>query len=102
MKHYLLRRKLLFSLAILLTLLSDLIISGETIVRQKLIDSIITLDAYRITFYIILVVAFALFSGLAYVISSVFQDLFSAKLTDDMRRNVFAGVIRKSRKDFMI
>lgn len=100
MKHYLLRRKLLFSLAILLTLLSDLIIAGETIVRQNLIDSIITLDAYRIKFYIILVVAFALFSGLAYVISSVFQDLFSAKLTDDMRRNVFAGVIRKSRKDF--
>lgn len=101
MKHNLLKRKGLFSLTILLTLLSDLIIAGETIVRQKLIDSVLELDANRIKSYIILVIGYALFSGLVYVTSSVCQDLFSAKLTDDMRRSVFAGVIRKSRKDFI-
>lgn len=101
MSRYLKKRKGLFLLTLLLVVASDFIIAGESVVKQKLIDAALALDAGSIKRWILLVIGYALFSGAVYVLSNVCQSFFSAKLTDDMRCSVFKGVIKRSRKDFL-
>lgn len=100
MKGYLRRRKGLFALTLMLTVVSDLILVGATVLEQRLIDAVMLLNSAEILRYIPLVILYALFSGAVYVMSSVSQELFSAKVTDDMRCAVFSGILKRNRRDF--
>lgn len=100
MKRHLTKRRGLLILTLLLTILSDIILSGGTVLNQILIDAVLALDAAELSVLIPTLLLYALLEGLVYVASSVSQSLFSAKLTDDMRRAVFSGVLRRRRKDF--
>lgn len=100
MKRYLSKRKGLFYFTLVLILASDLIIAGSTVLKQILVDAVLALDTKRVIKYIPLVVGYALFSGVIYVISNVYQHLFSAKITDDMRKTVFSGILKRKHKDF--
>lgn len=100
MKRYFTKRKWLFLLTLLFIVASDIMIIGQTVVDQKLIDSVLALEAHKVKMYILIDIGFALVSGAAYVLSKVCQDLFSAKMTDDIRKTVFPGILRRSRKDF--
>ncbi len=100
MKRYFIKRKWLFLLTLLLIVVSDMMIVGQTVVDQKLIDSVLALDTHMVKIYMPLNIGFALVSGMVYVVSKVCQDLFSAQLTDDIRKTVFPGILRRSRKDF--
>lgn len=100
MKRYFIKRKWLFLLTLLCIVASDIMIIGQTVVDQKLIDAVLALEAHLVKLYIPLDIGFALVSGGIYVLSKICQDLFSAKMTDDIRKTVFPGILRRSRRDF--
>lgn len=100
MKRYLKKRAGFFVLTLALIITSDCIITGSALIEQMLVDAVLKLDAAGITRYIPIVIGYAAFSGCVYVVSNICQDLFSSKLKDDMRKSVFFGIMKRSRKDF--
>lgn len=100
MKRYFSKRKWLFLLTLLLIVASDLMSIGQTVLEQRLIDAVLALEANQVKIYILLDIGFALVSGGVYVLSKVCQNLFSAKMIDDIRKTVFPGILQRSRTDF--
>ncbi len=100
MKRYLDKRKGLFCFTLALILASDLTVAGSTVLKQILVDAVLALDTNGVIKYIPLVIGYALLSGVIYVISNLFQHIFSANVADDMRKTAFSGILRRNLKDF--
>lgn len=101
MIRYFKKRKGQFLLTLILIIVSDIIIAGGTVLKQKLIDAVTILDLQAVKVLIPLTVGYAVFSGGVYVLSNICQSCFSAKIMDDMRCFVFSGIISRKRKDFL-
>lgn len=100
MKRYIMRRKWLFLVALGTILCWNVISARSTILQQKMIDSVLALNAENIPRLMLGVIAINALSGLFYVASQLLQNAFKVTITDDMRKSIFAGVMKRSRKDF--
>ena len=100
MKRYLLRRKWQCLLTLAAIVLFNLINAERAILDQKLIDSVLALDSDSIPLTMLLVIGLSILSGAAYVASQLLQNSLSVTIADDMRKNIFSGVTKRSRKDF--
>lgn len=101
MIRYFQRRKFQFFLTLFLIAASDIIMVGDSVLIQRLIDGVTGLDIQAVKLYVPLTIGYAFFAGGAYILSNTFQSCFSAKVMDDMRCAVFSGIINRSRKDFL-
>lgn len=100
MKRYILSRKWRCLLTLAAIVLFNLINAERTILDQKLIDAVLALDSDSIPFTMLLVIASSVLSGSAYVASQLLQNSLSVTIMDDMRKSIFAGITKRSRKDF--
>jgi len=100
MKRYIMRRKWLFLLALGTILCWNLISARSTILQQKMIDAVLALDAPNIPQLMLCVLLIHVLSGSVYVASQLLQNAFQVTVTDDMRKSIFSGVMKRSRKDF--
>ncbi len=100
MKRYIMRRKWLFLLALGTILCWNLINARSSILGQELIDAVLALDADNIPPLMICVLLIHVLSGAVYVASELLQNAFKVTVTDDIRKNIFSGVMKRSRKDF--
>ena len=100
MKRYILRRKWLFLLTLGVIALWNLIGANITIAEQRMIDAVLALDTENIPRLMLGVIAINALSGLFYVASQLLQNAFQVTVTDDMRKSIFSGVMKRSRKDF--
>lgn len=100
MKRYIMRRKWRCLLTLAAVVLFNLINAERTILDQKLIDSVLALDSENIPLTMLLVIALSILSGSAYVASQLLQNSLSVTIVDDMRKSIFLGITKRSRKDF--
>ena len=100
MKRYIMRRKWLFLLTLGVIALWNLIGANITIAEQRMVDAVLALDGENIPRLMLGVIAINSLSGLFYVASQLLKNAFQVTITDDMRKSVFAGVMKRSRKDF--
>lgn len=100
MKRYILRRKWRCLLTMAAVVLFNLINAERTILDQKLIDAVLALDSDGIPLTMLLVITLSILSGSAYVLSQLLQNSLSVTIVDDMRKSIFAGITKRSRKDF--
>lgn len=100
MKRYIMRRKWLFLLALGTILCWNLTNARSSILGQELIDAVLALDTDNIPQLMIGVLLIHVLSGAVYVASQLLQNAFKVTLTDDMRKSIFSGVMKRSRKDF--
>ncbi|MGN0629474.1 MAG: ABC transporter ATP-binding protein [Oscillospiraceae bacterium] len=100
MKRYLTRRAGLFALVFLITVISDLLIVGGSVLSQMLIDSVMSTDYAAALRLIGANIAYEFLAASAYIVSVVGQGAFSTLIADDMRRKVFSGIMKRSRSDF--
>ncbi len=100
MKTYIFRRKWLFLLTLAITVLWNCVNMFRTVLDQKLIDAVLEVDRTDITKIAIAVVVSAVISGLIYIACQLTNNRFTITVMDDMRKAIFAGVMRRSRKDF--
>ena len=100
MRRYILRRKWLCLLTLAAVLLFNLINAERTILDQKLIDAVLALDSDNIPRMMLLVIGLSVLSGSAYVASQLLQNSLSVTIVDDMRKSIFSGITKRSRKDF--
>ena len=100
MKRYLNRRAGLFTLVFLITVISDLLIIGDSVLSQMLIDSVMSTDYSAALRLIGANIVYGFLAATAYIASVVGQGAFSTLIADDMRRKVFSGIMKRSRTDF--
>ena len=100
MKKYLLRRKWLCLLTLVAVVLFNLINVQRTILDQKLIDAVLALESDNILSMMLLVIGMSAFSGASYVAAQLLKNALSVTVVDDMRKSIFAGISKRSRKDF--
>lgn len=100
MKRYLNRRAGLFTLVFLITVISDLLIIGGSVLSQMLIGSIMSTDYSAALRLIGANIAYGFLAATAYIASVVGQGAFSTLIADDMRRKVFSEIMKRSRTDF--
>lgn len=100
MKRYIMRRKWLFLLALVAIFFWHLLSAKKTILEQELIDAVLALDTGNIPRLMLLVVLMHVVFGLVYVVAQLLQNAFKVTIVDDMRKSVFSGVMKRSRKDF--
>ena len=100
MKRYIMGRKWLFVLTLVVIILFNLINAESTILKQKLIDAVLALDSDSIPRMMLLVIALSALSGSAYVASQLLENSLSVTIADDMRKSIFSGIMKRSRKDF--
>lgn len=100
MKRYIMRRKWRCLLTLAAIVLFNLIGAESAILKQKLIDAVLALDSDSIPPTMLLVVALGVFSGLAYMTSQLLQNSAAVTIIDDIRKSIFSGISKRSRKDF--
>lgn len=100
MKRYILRRKWLCLLTLAAVVLFNLINAERTILDQKLIDAVLALESENILSMMLLVISMSVFSGASYVAAQLLKNALSVTVVDDMRKSIFFGVSKRSRKDF--
>lgn len=100
MKRYILRRKWLCLLTLAAVVLFNLINAERTILDQKLIDAVLALESDNILSMMLLVIGMSVFSGASYVAAQLLKNALSVTVVDDMRKSIFSGVSKRSRKDF--
>lgn len=100
MTPYILRRKWLFLLTFAVTVLWNGLNMARTVLDQTLIDRILTGDTRNIPVLALIVIASAVLSGLVYIACQLLNNRFCVTVTDDMRKAIFDGIMRRSRKDF--
>lgn len=100
MKRYLLRRKWLCFLTLVAVVLFNLINAERTILDQKLIDAVLALESDNIISMMLLVIGMSVLSGVSYLAAQLLKNRLSVTVVDDMRKNIFAGISTRSRKDF--
>lgn len=100
MKRYILRRKWLCLLTLAAVVLFNLINAERTILDQKLIDAVLALESENILSMMLLVIGMSVFSGASYVAAQLLKNALSVTVVDDMRKSIFSGVSKRSRKDF--
>lgn len=100
MKRYILRRKWLFLLTITVTILWNCLNIVRTVLDQKLIDMVLAVDGAEIGKSALCVVLSAILSGALYIACQLVNNRFTVTVLDDMRKDIFAGVMRRSRKDY--
>lgn len=100
MKRYIMRRKWRCLLTLAAIVLFNLIGAESAILKQKLIDAVLALDSDNIPLLMLLVVALGVFSGLAYMASQLLKNSAAVTIIDDMRKSIFSGISKRSRKDF--
>lgn len=100
MKRYIAKRKWLFLLMLAAILLFNIGSARATVLKQKLIDTVLALDAASAPSAVVWYVAVSVLSSLAYMASQLLQNNFAVTMMDDMRKGIFAGIARRSRKDF--
>ena len=100
MKRYIMRQKWLFLLTLGATFSFSFINTRNTILEQELIDAVLALDTDSVPRAMLLVLSFGALSGLVYMASQLLQRMFAIAVIDDMRNDVFSGVMQRSRKAF--
>lgn len=100
MKRYIMRRKWRCLLTLAAIVLFNLINAESTVLEQRLIDAALALDSNSILYMMLLVIGVNALSGSAYVASQLIQNSLSVTIADDMRKNIFSGIMKRSRKDF--
>ena len=100
MKRYIMRRKWLFLLTLGVIALWNLIGANITITEQRMVDAVLAMDMDNIPRLMLGVIGINALSGLFYVASQLLKNAFQVTVTDDMRKSIFAGVMKRSRKDF--
>ena len=100
MKRYILRRKWLCLLTLAAVVFFNLINAKRTILDQKLIDAVLALESENILSMMLLVIGMSVFSGASYVAAQLLKNALSVTVVDDMRKSIFAGISKRSRKDF--
>lgn len=100
MKRYILRRKWLCLLTLAAVVLFNLINAERSILDQKLIDAVLALELENILSMMLLVIGMSVFSGASYVAAQLLKNALSVTVVDDMRKSIFSGVSKRSRKDF--
>ena len=101
MWNYIKKRKVQFFLVLLLIFSAQAALSGEALIRQKLIDGVTTQDLDVVKKYVVILVCYTFFSVAFYTIAKVFQSVFADWLMNDIRSKAFAGIMSRSRKDFL-
>lgn len=100
MKRYIMRRKGLFLLTLGVIALWNLIGASITITEQRMIDAVLAMDTDNTPRLMLGVIGINALSALFYVTSQLLKNAFQVTVTDDMRKSIFAGVMKRSRKDF--
>lgn len=100
MRTYLFRRKWLFLLTIITTVLWNLINTARTVLEQELMDAVLATDSCNIMETAATVVVFSVMAGLTYMACQLVNTHFTVTVMDDMRKTVFAGIMGRSRKEF--
>lgn len=100
MRTYLFRRKWLFLLTIITTVLWNLINTARTVLEQELMDAVLATDSCNIMETAVTVVVFSVMAGLTYMACQLVNTHFTVTVMDDMRKTVFAGIMGRSRKEF--
>lgn len=100
MKRYIAKRKWLFLLMLAAILLFNIGSARATVLKQKLIDTVLALDVASAPSAVVWYVAVSVLSSLAYMAPQLLQNNFTVTMMDDMRKSIFAGIARRSRKDF--
>lgn len=89
-----------FTIALLLTVATNGLLVGSSVIEQKLIDGVSALDADVVKGYVPLFIGIRAFVGVLYMLSMMSRDVFGDKLMCHMRHQVFSGVMRRQRRDF--
>lgn len=100
MKRHIMRRKGLFLLTLGVIALWNLIGANITITEQRMIDAVLAMDTDNTPRLMLGVIGINALSALFYVASQLLKNAFQVTITDDMRKSIFAGVMKRSRKDF--
>ena len=100
MKRYLLHRKWLCLLTLAAVALFNLINAERTVLEQNLIDTVLALESDNILSMMLLVIGMSVFSGVSYVAAQLLKNALSVTVVDDMRKSIFTGISKRSRKDF--
>lgn len=100
MKTYILRRKWLFLLTLVSTVIWNAVNMLRTVLDQRLIDMMLAADAPNVMGAAATVVASAVIAGGIYIACQLVNNRFTVTVMDDMRKAIFAGIMRRSRKDF--
>ena len=100
MKRYIMRRKWLFLLTLGVIALWNLIGANITITEQRMVDAVLAMDTDNTPRLMLGVIGISALSALFYVASQLLKNAFQVTITDDMRKSIFASVMKRSRKDF--
>lgn len=101
MWKYIRNRKLQFYIAVLLIIIAHAALSGEALIKQILIDGVINQDIVVVKRYTLVLIGYTIFSVVLYAVSKVYQSVYADWLMSDIRFNTFAGIMNRSRKDFI-
>lgn len=100
MIRYIKKLKVLFVVALLLTVLTNALLVGSNVIQQRLIDGVYALEREQVTFYVPLLIGYRAVAGLLFLLSLLAKDMFGDKLMCEMRCQVFGGIMNKSYRDF--
>ena len=100
MIRYIKKFKLFFAVALVLTVATNALLVGSNVLQQNLIDSVSAMNRELVVRYTVIFISYRALVGVLFLLSQVSRDLFADKLMGEMRRQVFAGVMRRNRRDF--
>lgn len=100
MLRYIQKRKFRFLLAAVLTLLANGLITGSYVLEQNLVDAVVALDWAAVGRKVPWILGYGVLAAGVYIAANVCQEWFNAVLVDDLRCQVFDGILARSRRDF--
>lgn len=100
MFRYIKARFLQFVGVMALVIISMAAICGESVIKQLLIDAVTEQNLSGVKLYIPVAIVYTVFCATVFVVATLCQNIFGAKLINDIRLSVFNGIIRRNRRDF--
>lgn len=100
MFRYINAHRIWFIAVMALIFITDIFLIGGSVITQLLVDAVMEQNLSHVRLYIPIAIGYSLFSAAIYITCAICQDVFGAKLMNDMRLSVFDGIMRRSRTDF--
>lgn len=84
----------------ILTIFTNVLLTGSSVIQQRLIDSVTGMNLQLVKMYVVVIIVYRVAAGALYMLSQITQRLFGDRISGDIRYAVFSGVMRRSYKDF--